>query len=204
MAPAQPVKSKQNKTTLIALIAVAAVIVVVLVVILIMQFLQPPKSSGGSENGGGTNSNTSVNVDTNDSTNTPSTPSGNGSSSNSSSTTPSSTTATSVLSCTRSMTTEEIAAMDPTAASGTIVMLVDFDSDKIMTDLMMTKNVYGEVESTTAEPLATESQSVSADELSDDAATVYELPVNNNGTVLTTLDNIQMNYEVLDYVCEIL
>ena len=202
-------KSKNNKTTLIILIAVAAVIVVALVVVLMMQMFGGGSGGSSSNNSGNTvavDDNGSQNVDSDDIDGN----SGGGNSENGnngasgSGGTGTGTGSAYAISCTRPMNMDEILLVDQSGQSGSINYVVNFNGSDTLTGVTKTRSVYAVADPTGAEPISTTTDLADVNELIDGRATEFELPVNENGKILMTRDNIQMNYEVLDYVCEVL
>ena len=188
-APMAPAKKKTNKTTLIALIIVAAMIVIALGAVLAIQLLG---DQGGSS--GGSTPNTQVTIDENTSSNATDemedekivdTTSG-------------------AISCTRNMTTAEIAKLND-AASGTISVSAEFDDDNMLTKIVLTEMVtYTDEDAVSNEPVENAVHEALADELTPESADVYFLPTDSTGALDLSKSSIQANYESLDFVCEVL
>lgn len=198
-APA-PMKKKNDKLVLIILIAVAAVVVVILAIVLIVQL-----TSGSS-----TAANNPPVVAVDDNENAPR-PSGGGSEAVGAETT---------LSCTRSMTSEELASY-ANAVSGTVDVEAIFEDDALVTIGLVKAVVYNNTESgaevetvESAEVVenATETSAPVTVEMQDLTAADFEIgsgpSVEYMATVTdaTELDvaTVQANYESLAYICEVL
>lgn len=176
---AAPVKKKNNKMTLIILIAVAAVIVVALAIILILQ-LTSGNGSSSSSNNSNSQSNSNSNV-----TPTPVVPKNK------------------TLSCTRNMTVDELVEIND-AVSGTVSSSVEFDENGDFVNISLVKSVVYNDEGASNEPVEMEVHEATADDLTSSSMALYDLPVDENGDYLLYLDDIQGNYESLDFTCEVL
>ncbi len=178
---------KTNSKTLIVLIIIAAMVVIALGAVLVMQFLLPTltPSSGSASNV----NNAIVNPDQN--------------TNNSSNTSESSTTSSTKLSCTK-VTSTEVAEADTEGASSTTKITANFSGDKLVTIASeITTGNNAEGESDMSEELSTVKTSNAAD-LTAESAASYNLPVDENGEIDLTKSGIQKNYELLDFVCEVL
>lgn len=197
--PNKPAKKKNNKTTLIILIAVASVIVIALIVVLVMQLI--PGNNNQTINVTTPNSTVTEPQDTQAQTQT-TTPQANGGGGTTGATT--SNAAGGTLSCTRNMTASELAQYND-ALSGTIGISVDFDANMNMSQISMVGSVvYKDENATSNEPVQETIHEATAADINSQSALVYNLPVSADGTVSTSMDAIQANYESLDYVCRVL
>ena len=196
-------KKKSNRTTLIVLIIVAAVVVVALAAVLLWQFVNPPAPSGsGSGSGNSSQSNSS----SNSSNSSSSSNSSNSSSSTTEeeeeaeSTTPATPVAMKTMTCTRSLTAEELAAL-PNAASGTIEVTAKFDTEDVLDTIAVVKTVnYTDAEVDTEE----ETHEAVADEITADNSALYYLQAGADGTFKFNLTDLNTNYTNLAFTCEVL
>lgn len=184
--------AKKNKTTMLVLIGIAAVVIIVLIVVLVMQ-MNSGSSSNTASNTGGTN-NEPVNVpdesDTSDESDTP--------------TEPSTPTSSNALSCTRNMTTAEVAALND-AVSGSYTISLEFDADGMLATIAKIQSVvYSDEDATENEPVEEAIDETTSDNLTATSALKYELPVEKDDTVNLSMADIQANYESLDYTCNAL
>jgi flagellar basal body-associated protein FliL len=170
-----PAKAKSSKTTLIVLIIVALLIVVALGVVLFLQLNPGNGSSSGDGGSGSTPTPTPVPEETKE-----------------------------VLSCSRSMTADEIAVIT-NAVSGTVKVETEYDDDDELETVSMVKYVvYSSDDGTTNEPVEFESRKAKVKDLKQTTALMYDLPVTEEGELKLSLEDIQTNYESLDYTCETL
>ena len=182
----QPVK-KSSRTTLIVLVVVAFVIVVALAVVLVMQ-LMPSQQNEPS----------------NPVSPTPEP-------------TPTPVIEPTKLSCSRSMTEEELATFKDAQTepidgvlSGNIVINMEFDENDKLSTIEEYKNVTNEsLEATDEEPLGNseagiDSVSMSVDDLDAENIGQFYLSYDENGEFATSKDDLQEDYEQLDFVCEAL
>lgn len=181
-------QKKTNKTTLVALIIVAVMIVIALAGVLIFQLMG---EQGGSPVGGGA-PNTSVTIEEEDGEEEE-------------------TTSASVvvagegaLSCTRNMTTAEVAKIND-AVSGTINISVEFDDDNMLSKIALTEMVtYSDEDSVSNEPVENKVHEALAENLTPESANIYFLPTDGTGALDLTKKSVQANYESLDFTCEVL
>ena len=94
--------------------------------------------------------------------------------------------------------------IDISVASEADTIYATFDGDDALASVELARDVYAVADPVDEEPIASLEQSAAADELTEETAEEYGLPVNDNGKILVTKENVQMNYEVLDYTCEVL
>jgi autotransporter translocation and assembly factor TamB len=111
--------------------------------------------------------------------------------------------ATSALSCTRNMTTAELADQND-AVSGTVNISAEFASG-LLTKVALTKNVVtSDDDAIDNEPVDLKVEEATADELTATSALNYYLPIKDDGTLDLTFTSIKANYESLDFTCDAL
>ncbi|MBR2767134.1 hypothetical protein IKD67_03590 [Candidatus Saccharibacteria bacterium] len=183
-APAMGVaKPKANKGTLIALIAVAAIVVVVLIVVLVMS-LMPQGNNSSSQSNNTTNNVVEPDKEEEEEDETPAVTTGN-------------------LSCTRNMTPEELVGIND-AASGAINISAEFDNDTLISVSRVDSVVYNDENASATEPVENEVHETKAADLNATSALNYFLSPNASGNFELTFDEVQANYEDLDFTCEVL
>ena len=183
-APAAKPAGKSNKTTLIVLIAVAAVIVVVLAIILIMSLVGGGSSTANNQSG----SNDAVVVDDNgDEGEEPA----------------EADVTTGSLSCTRNMTAQELVGVND-AVSGAVNITAEFDDSEVVAVSRVDSVVYSDEDGTETEPVETDVHEAKTADMTAEAAMIYYLPTNADGTLNLSVDAVQTNYESLDFTCEVL
>jgi len=189
--PAAPAKKKTNKVTLIVLIVIAAVIIIALAVILIMQ-LTAGNSNNNSTSTANTTPNSEVVIDEGKTT-----PQEEASSSATVAT-------TGALSCTRNMTTEEVARVNG-AVSGTVNVSAEFDdTTNLLSKISLVESVtYNDSSAASNEPVENAVHEALASDLTTASASIYYLPV-VNGALDLAKTAIQANYESLEFTCEVL
>ena len=183
MGVADP-KAKSKKTTLIVLIAVAAVIVVVLVVVLVMSLMPQGSSSSSQANNSSNSSVVEPEDDEEEEDTTPTTDNG-------------------TLGCTRNMTPEELVSVND-ATSGAINISAEFQGGVLESISRVDSVVYSDEDSTATEPVENEVHEAKAADLTSSSAMNYFLSPNADGDFELTMDEVQSNYENLDFTCEVL
>lgn len=197
-----PTKKKTDKKTLIILIAVALVVVVILAIVLIMQLV------GGGDSGKAVNPPAIAENTDNDPENSPeNNPSGGGGAG-------SDELIESTLSCTRSMTAEELLSYNG-AVSGTVSVTANF-VDEYLDTLSLSKSVmYGDGAAANTDEIAANgtmtdgavqvsSQQIDAAGLKTGGGVDFELTTEVDGEDGLMLNSVQANYENLAYICEVL
>lgn len=204
-----PAKKKTSKNTLIALVIIFLLVAIALGAVLAFQLM-----GGGNNNqntSGGQDSaiipNESDDLDepdtvpatggddeTSDNSGGNSKPSGSGGSV---------VLADKTLSCTKNMTEKEIVGFKD-AISGTVSITAEFNSGTLDMISMVKSVVYSDDGAASNEPVEMEVHEYEADELTSSAAKLLDLPISTNGKVNLALDAIQVNYEDLDFTCEVL
>ena len=111
-------------------------------------------------------------------------------------------TVVSTLTCSKSIPENELSLIEG-ASSGTVAMTAGFDSNTELVNVKLVKSVvYDSDETATPEQIDTKSANVA--DLDSETAKLFDLPVSDNGNLLSLLENVQMNYEALDYTCKLL
>lgn len=164
----------KNRKTLFILIGITGVIVVALLIILILQLVN-------------NNSSSTPPVNNNSSSNTDTTPE----------------IVKEALSCTRNMTETELVTY-PDAVTGTISISAEFESARLNQIAMIKSVVYSDEDEVANEPVNEDVHESTADNLTNESAILYYLPVNDAGTLIYDLEAIQSNYEKLAFTCELL
>lgn len=199
---AKPAKA-QNKTVLIILAVVAALVAAVLVVVLVMQLIGGGELFGSSDTSDSTISNTgnSSSVDV------PNTDGGKNENSSVNVVEYSSIAVRiKVLKCEKFVKADQLGSYGSIAAAGMVKISADFDNNDVLMGLSKSVELY-DTETPVVGDAPLDSVVVGEAELSEldgELALNFDLPVNENGKILTTLNNVQTNYEALDYSCEVL
>ena len=175
---------KSNKTTLIILIAVAAVIVVVLAIVLIMSLVGGGSSASNNQ---ANNTDETVVVDDDDDEGD----------------VEDDDTTTGTLSCTRNMTAQELVGVND-AVSGAVNITAEFDDSTVVAVSRVDSVVYSDEDGTETEPVETDVHEAKTADMTAEAAMIYYLPTNADGTLNLSVDAVQTNYESLDFTCEVL
>ena len=188
---------KTNKNTLIALIVVVILIVIGLAAVLLLQLMG---SEGGSTSNSGSSSsqNSTVADDTDTNTNANANTNTN---TNANTVTPTTPTIGKVLNCERAMTATEVSE-NTSATSGTISVMVEFDTTDVLATVSLTKKYVG-VDADEESIVKEETIDSSIDYLTPISAESFYLPIDGTGALETTYEEIEANYEVLDFICDV-
>ncbi|MBR3256202.1 hypothetical protein IKG10_00835 [Candidatus Saccharibacteria bacterium] len=184
---------KTNHKTLIALIIVAVIVVIALGAVLAMQLLNNPTPNPNTSSDTSNSSNSSYTPSVSD--DAISEPDQNDIDSNNTNA------VSSKISCTRTMTSEELANFNG-AVSGSINVSSKYSGDKLSSIELIKTVTYSSENTEENEPVDEVAESVMGDEITATNAPTFYLSVSEDKTIDLTKSGIQKNYELLDFVCE--